>query len=848
MSYKTYQDILPLVLHPSRYIGGEKNAVRKEFNNTKLKIALVFPDLYEIGMSHFGLQILYSLLNRYEDILVERVFAPGSDMENLLRKNKLLIRSIESKKSLKEFDIIGFSLLYELNYTNMLNILELSDIPLRADKRDDSQPLIIAGGPCTCNPEPVANFLDAIVIGDGEEVVAEMSKIIMEFKENIPKGRTIKGPVNDKQGLLKEWAKIEGVYIPSFFNESEIEWNSLKLKAVNPKYENYTRVKRAIVPNLDLVHFPTAPVVGFGKPVHDRLRLEISRGCTRGCRFCQAGMIYRPSRERSPDKLIALAKACIDSTGYEDISLLSLSTGDYNVIAPLLETMMKVCAPQKIAVSFPSLRAGTITPQLMEMIKQIRKTGFTIAPEAGSQRLRDIINKNINHDQIVKTVQDALDLGWQVIKLYFMIGLPGEKQQDIEELIALVKELRSFKNACGKRIKLNVSFTTFIPKAHTPFQWEGQASLEYSKETIDWLKKELHIPGIQVKWQNPEVSQIEGLFARGDRSLCNLLAYAYKKGCKFDGWTESFKYKRWLECADDTGVDIKLVTERKRVFDEPLPWSHIDSRISKEFLWNERIKAFQGQVTGDCRQGECNGCGVCDFNEIKVIGHRECKTVINSDKKEDKKEYKVKRVEVTYEKMGPAKYFGHLEMVNVWLRAIRRAKIPIQYSKGFHPMAKVSFENPLPVGVESYEERMYMNVDERIYIDQLYEQLKDQLPQGLNIIKCRVIKGKKMDFSNKAANYHIELKENNFKKEALEKFHTATEFKYMKKNKKGKNIAVNLKEMVLDIFLQDNKSLQMTLTGKSVKATEIIRTIFNLKDSDIKTARILKLSSTNLNN
>jgi radical SAM-linked protein len=542
-----------------------------------------------------------------------------------------------------------------------------------------------------------------------------------------------------------------------------------------------------------------------------------------------------------------LAKRCIAATGYEDISLLSLSTGDYTSIAGFLKAIMDLCGPEKIAVSFPSLRAGTLTPQLMEMIKKVRKTGFTIAPEAGSQRLRDIINKNINHDQIINTVQDALALGWQVIKLYFMVGLPGENQQDIEEIITLVKELRSFKTADGKKIKLNASFTTFIPKSHTPFQWEGQASLKYSKETIGWIKKELHIPGVQVKWQQPEVSQIEGLFARGDRRLSHLLESAYKNGCKFDGWTESFKYEKWLECAGNIGIDIQFETQRNRSFEEPLPWNHIDSKITKEFLWKERIKAFQGKTTQDCRQGDCNKCGVCDFNEVKPFVHKEFKQLLPVDRDNDKKEVREKRIALTYEKIGSARFFGHLEMVNIWLRAIKRAKIPIQYSKGFHPMPKVSFENPLPLGIESYEERMYMNVDETVCVDQMHDELKEQLPVGINLISCRIIHEKKLDFSDRPVIYDIELRDKIFEKAVLDRFNCATDVPYIKKNKKGKKIAVNLKAMVLNIVIQNNNRLKMTLTAKSIKAAEIIKTIFDLNDSDIQTARIVKLSPDNIN-
>ncbi|MGD9174714.1 MAG: TIGR03960 family B12-binding radical SAM protein, partial [Desulfobacterales bacterium] len=439
MSIKTIEDILPLVKKPSRYLGGEINQVKKDPTSVKLRFALAFPDLYEIGTSHFGMQILYHILNSHADIAAERVFAPGMDMDRHLRAAGLRLFSLESRHPLDHFDIIGFSLLYELNYTNILTILELSGIPFYAARRDESFPLIIAGGPCTCNPEPVADFFDALVIGDGESVILQLAECWLEWKKNSS---------SNKDALLKLWSTIEGVYIPAFFKP---HYDDCGFQRLEPRYVDYTRVTRTLVADLDRVAFPHKPIIPFGKPVHDRLRLEVARGCTRGCRFCQAGMIYRPVRERSPDSLTDLCDQSISSTGYEDISLLSLSTGDYGCIVPLMERLMLRYASQNVAVSLPSLRAGTLTPELMELIKTVRKTGFTIAPEAGSQRLRDVINKNISDTEIIKTVKDAFDLGWQVIKLYFMIGLPTETEADLKALVDLVKSLRQIKKTAGRR-------------------------------------------------------------------------------------------------------------------------------------------------------------------------------------------------------------------------------------------------------------------------------------------------------------------------------------------------------------------------------------------------------------
>ncbi len=547
---------MPLVDKPSRYLGTEVNASKKDLSKVQLKIALAFPDLYEIGTSHFGMQILYHLLNQRRNIAAERVFSPAEDMESLLRASCVPLASLESQYPLNQFDIIGFSLLYELNYTNMLTILDLAGVPFYASQRTDSDPLVIAGGPCVSNPEPVADFFDAIVIGDGENVILEMADIRIQMASD--------GGM-DKKALLKKWSQLEGVYVPSAF---KVTYNEKGHQITRPlKEEGPTdqgRVKRAIVSDLNQALFPDRPVVPYGKPVHDRLRLEVSRGCTRGCRFCQAGMIYRPVRERSMDTVMDLTDRCLRNTGYEEVSLLSLSTGDYTGISPLINTLMHRYSSQHLSVSLPSFRAGTLGPELMQTIQTVRKTGFTIAPEAGSQRLRDVINKNITTDEIIATVQDAFSAGWRVIKLYFMVGLPTETQTDIQGIVDLVKTLRKIKGPHGRYGKLNVSVATFIPKPHTPFQWATQLPLEESRARIEWLRSKLRLPGVTFKWQNPEVSFLEGLWARGDRRLSRLLVKAYENGCRFDGWSDRFNFSVWQRSIAESQIDIDFYMRRPK--------------------------------------------------------------------------------------------------------------------------------------------------------------------------------------------------------------------------------------------------------------------------------------------
>jgi len=833
MTHRSIQDILPLIDKPSRYLGTETNIIHKNHSTVALRIVLAFPDLYEIGTSHFGLQILYHLLNQQDKIVAERVFAPDMDLQRRLRTSGLPLVSLESHKALIDFDIIGFSLLYELNYTNLLTILDLSNIPFYARHRNDSHPLIIAGGPCTCNPEPVADFFDALVIGDGEGVMIEMAEKWLAWK---------KGGSCDRSKLMMQWSDIEGVYIPSFFDPVDTPDGFQKLA---PKYRGYRRIKRAIVGDLDHAPFPEAPVVPFGKPVHDRLRLEVARGCTRGCRFCQAGMIYRPVRERSVDTILGLTEKSLDSTGYEDLSLLSLSTGDYECIAPLMRLLMTRCASDHVAVSLPSLRAGTLTPELMALIKKVRKTGFTIAPEAGSQRLRNVINKNIDEDEIVATVENAFLLGWRVIKLYFMIGLPTESDEDLQAIVELVDRLRKLKRSSNRRGQINVSVATFIPKSHTPFQWDGQISVSESRRRIHWLQNQLRQPGISFKWQHPQVSRLEGLWARGDRRLSPLLVAAYQRGCQFDGWSDHFKYDQWLAACRDLNVDIDFYTDRRRDKSEPLPWDHIDSRVDKNFLWEESIKARSGQPTADCRKGDCNLCGVCDFETIAPRVFNVCRSAegaLTGNSQSDKTAWR--KYEILFSKTDQARFFGHLEMVKLFSRAINRAGITVKYSKGFHPKPRLSFKDALPVGLESHHEILHISAADDISGDEILKRLNLQLPQGLMVDDCRLIDDGPPAESNKLTTYQIFLPAGIFNAETLKDFHLQSEHVVTKTNRKGKVIKLDLRAAVVNIAVVTDSKIEMVLQpsfGKIVRPNEILKEIFTLTDEQLKFARIIKI-------
>lgn len=831
MKHKNMQDILPRVEKPSTYLGTEINSVKKNPEQVKLHMLLAFPDVYEIGTSHFGIQILYHILNCRDDIAAERVFTPGRDMENELRQNGVPLQSLESETVLSDFDIIGFSLLYELNYTNILTILDLAGIPFRAKERDNSHPLLIAGGPCTCNPEPVADFFDALVIGDGETVISEMADTWIKWKE---------GGTDDREILFKKWAGIRGVYIPSFFTPS----CENSIQTLLPRFPDYFLVKRAVVPDLDQAPFPPAPVLPFGRPVHDRLRLELARGCTRGCRFCQAGMIYRPVRERSPQNILHLFASAVKASGYEDVSLLSLSTGDYGCIRELIARMTEQCTAEHIALSMPSLRAGTLTPELMELIKKVRKTGFTIAPEAGSQRLRDVINKNICEQDIFDTVRDAFAAGWQVIKLYFMIGLPTEEDADVEAIARLVRELKKIKGPGGRKGRINVSVGTFIPKSHTPFQWCPQISPDESREKINRLRDMLKMPGVQYKWQHPEISFMEGLWAGGDRSFSRLLIRAYEKGCRLDGWSDHFRFDLWQEALEECGINTDFRLHRERDPAEIFPWDHIHIGVEKDFLRDEWEKALKGEKTQDCRQGDCRGCGVCDFEHIQPIVHGHFPEFPAEKKKMPGENPEVFPVQLFFSKTGKARFFGHLEMVSIFVRAIRRAAVPICYSRGFHPMPKISFDDPLPVGMESMEESFFMRLAESVSLQDIPEQLNAQLPAGLRVTGCRIAAARFAREKKDIVSYRVTSGHGEFAESGFAYFETSPEILLSKRNRKGKVSHIDLKKAVIVLERISPREVEIRLRkteGKTVRPAEALEIIFALEKDALRTARILKV-------
>ena len=603
---KEVEKILQYVQKPARYAGGELNCVVKDADKVDLRYAFCFPDLYEIGMSHLGMKILYSLVNSREDAWCERVFAPDTDMEEQMRKNNVPLFALESSDYIKDFDIIGFTLMYELSYTNVLNMLDLAGIPLKAEDRTELTPIICAGGPCACNPEPLADFLDIVFLGDGEESTMEVLDLLKKCKKE---GKS-------KFEFLCEAKDITGVYVPSFYKDSYNDDGTLK--EIMPLNNAPAKVKKAVVSDLNKCFYPKEFVVPFISIVHDRAVEEIFRGCIRGCRFCQAGFTYRPIREKSVETINEQAKALIKSTGYDELSLCSLSTSDHSCVNEMLTSLIDWTVKDKINLSLPSLRIDNFSDELADKLNQVRRSGLTFAPEAGTQRLRDVINKNITEEEVIRTCTRAFNSGWTSVKLYFMMGLPTETMEDIEGIANLAMEVvhSFYKNPNrqkGTGVQVSVSCASFIPKPFTPFQWEAEDSMEALKEKQKHLLESIPSKKIKVSYHETPTSLLEGVLARGDRRLGKVILDAYKLGCTFDSWDDRFNFDAWLEAFEKNSIDPYFYTRRKRPFEEVLPWDHLDFGVSRKFLENENKKAYENKTTPHCRI-KCAGCGANKLN------------------------------------------------------------------------------------------------------------------------------------------------------------------------------------------------------------------------------------------
>jgi len=599
---ETVEPLLTHVQKPGRYVGQEWNSVVKDWDTMQVKLALAYPDTYEIGMSNLGLMILYDLVNQRPNYVAERVYAPWDDMETAMRAAHVPLYSLETHHSLDEFDVIGFSLQHELTYTNVLNMLDLGRIPVLAKERSVDMPLIIAGGSCTYNPEPMADFIDLFVIGEGEQVLLELLDGIRDWKlsgaQSNPEGR---------QELLRQLATIPGVYAPSLYRVHYL--NDETIGSIEPTADALpSRIRKRIVPILGPA--PERPIVPNIKIVHERAMVEIQRGCSRGCRFCQAGMIYRPIRERPIDEILDSIDKSIASTGYDEVSLVSLSSSDHSGIEQVISQALAKHAEEGLGISLPSLRIDSFSVHLAEMIQSTRKTGFTFAPEAGSQRLRDVINKGVSEQDLLRTTEAAFQSGWNRIKLYFMLGLPTETDQDIMEIVRLVRDIHARGKAIRRRhIDITVSASTFVPKPHTPFQWVPLVPRQVVERRQGLLRENLRRRGIRFSWSQWDHTWLESILSRGDRSLGRIIYRAWRLGARFDAWREHFQAKLWHQAFEEEQIDAAFYTSRERSANEVFPWDHIDAGVTRRFLWREYQRALQGELSPDCRQ-QCHNCGI----------------------------------------------------------------------------------------------------------------------------------------------------------------------------------------------------------------------------------------------
>ncbi len=846
---------------PSRYIGNEINIVRKDAD---VKVALCFPDAYEIGMSHLGLKILYSIINSIPYASAERVFAPWTDFESFLRKTSQPLTSLENKRPIKDFDIVGFTLQYELSYTNVLNMLDLGGIPVRSDDRRNNYPLIIAGGPCTVNPLPITPFIDAFVIGDGEEVIGE---IIETYKNFRFQNKGFKA----KENILSALSQLKGVYVPS-------------LHSHEPR-----KVKKRILTNLDKAAFPELPLVPFTSIVHDRISIEISRGCTRGCRFCQAGMIQRPLRERSIEKILSLSEKSLINTGYEEISFSSLSTGDYSGLLTLIKNFMELQSSCQTAISLPSLRVGALSRDILKEIKSVRKTGFTIAPEAGTKRLRDVINKDFTEKEYEDTLETLFAEGWKSVKLYFMIGLPTETKDDIDGIITMAElALKKGREIVGKRMNINVGVSDFVPKPHTPFQWLGQMPHKELGERQNHLRKAFsRRKGLTFKGQFIKSSLLEAVFSRGNSDCAQLLENAWKEGCHFDGWTEIFDFDKWLIASKKTGIDLYKYASHNFDINKELPWEFIDTGVTKEFLISEYQNAIKGKITQDCSYICCK-CGLeCksgtesatssvesnttplthpsplrvedsprrgeDNGECESLGTRLGKSPVATGfrvpgSESVTRQFNPVKLRVRFSKTGELRYLSHLEVMTAFLRAIRRAKIPLIYSKGNHPHPKISFGPALPVGVEGTNEYFDIELPPHCFAlrskavgvnpSDILLKINTSLPKGLEVLAVAPVSKNSRSLDDFISRYEYEISTDKDINKSIDSFLNFSQHLMVRGGK-----VVDIRQMIEKAAI-NNGCLNLILVDTNcakVRLYEILKELFQKPVEEIKSMPIKRV-------
>ncbi len=782
---------MPLFKNPSHYLGTELNSIHKQGDAVSLRWALAFPDVYPVAISYLGQHILYHILNSHPQIWAERVYAPSLEVGKLLKEKNAPLTTLESDTPLKEMDVVGFSLTHELCYTTVLYMLDLADIPFFSEERKEDLPLIIAGGEAVYNPEPIMEIFDVFVIGDGEDIVREISEILLL---NDSKHRDV---------LLQKISNLPGVLVPRFHLTGQC-------------------VKKRIYSNFHKRDYPIKQIVPFGRPIHDRYTVEISKGCTRGCRFCYAGMVNRPLRERPLEQIKEIMIEGLENTGYGEVGFLSLSTGDFSSLMKLFSFAFSYCFDQQISLSLPSLRAGSIEKDILTILSRLKRTGLTIAPEAGTQRLRNVINKGITEDDIIQHVRWAFENNWEHIKLYFMIGLPTETEEDLRGIWELSKKLLSMAPS-RKRVRISVSISPFVPKPHTPFQWERQTSLEENKNKIAYLKqlfkKERRL---YLSWPILEMSIVEGIFSRGDRNLTKVILEAYKKGDVFTSWRDFFDFSLWEAVFESFGVDYTAYLGERDI-SSPLPWEYVLPGINKKFLLKERKKAYSTLSTEDCRIGRCAGCGVCDFNNVYPLLNRKNKEKEPLPPLHRKENFFIKRFvyRIWFRKIDEAKYLSQIELQSVLDKILRRANVPVSFSGGFHPRPRISFGRALPVGVASMQEWFVLYTWSALSRE-IIPLLNKNSITGIEFLSVEEVKGQPFSRESVLDLFGIKFR-GTYAREYLDNLLNLNKIHFIQK--KGKKIPV--KDIIRDVIHTDYQGAEVLFSWEKyyINPLEIIEQI-----------------------